>query len=254
MDQEELCDGRRSGVGTDCARGGHAGAAVDYFAARAGGDVFPSGGGYTYTNAAVLRGRWSDGGGAAGARETGGDLRIDGELSALVKGDPARSTRERDEPPLAPLADGRWLMVLRGSNGGEAGPARAAVGGVVGRRAPHIDETGAAELCGGRDFVSPSAEYFTLHLPPLISQRARSPAHRAHRADTVFGSVASLLNSVRSVSATMKLTTTTVKVCSTEIKRFAVEGPGHGRRPRGLTGKHDRSPNCPAVMKMNPIG
>jgi hypothetical protein len=38
------------------------------------------------------------------------------------------------------------------------------------------------------------------------------------------------------------------------IKRFAVEGPGHGRRPRGLTGKHDRSPNCPAAMKMNPIG
>ena len=56
-----------------------------------------------------------------------------------------------------------------------------------------------------------------------------------------------------SACATMKLTTITVKVCSTEIKRFAVEGLGHGRRPRGLTGKHDRNPNHPAAMKMNPI-
>jgi hypothetical protein len=62
------------------------------------------------------------------------------------------------------------------------------------------------------------------------------------------------LAALSTLRATMKLTTTTVKVCSTEIKRFAVEGPGHGRRPRGLTGKHDRSPNCPAAMKMNPIG
>jgi len=37
------------------------------------------------------------------------------------------------------------------------------------------------------------------------------------------------------------------------IKRFAVEGIGHGRVPRGPTGKHDRSPNGPAAMKMNPI-
>ena len=37
------------------------------------------------------------------------------------------------------------------------------------------------------------------------------------------------------------------------IKRFAVEGIGHGRVPRGPTGKHDRSPNGPAAMKVNPI-
>jgi hypothetical protein len=83
--------------------------------------------------------------------------------------------------------------------------------------------------------------------PRPESQRTRSPATEDTEQARVMGSVAS-------VSATMKLTTTTVKVCSTEIKRFAVEGPGHGRRPRGLTGKHDRSPNCPAAMKMNPIG
>jgi len=37
------------------------------------------------------------------------------------------------------------------------------------------------------------------------------------------------------------------------IKRFAVEGIGHGRVPRGATGKHDRSPDRPAAMKVNPI-
>jgi hypothetical protein len=37
------------------------------------------------------------------------------------------------------------------------------------------------------------------------------------------------------------------------IKRFAVEGIGHGRVPRGTAGKHDRNPNGPAAMKMNPI-
>lgn len=37
------------------------------------------------------------------------------------------------------------------------------------------------------------------------------------------------------------------------IKRFTVEGIGHGRVPRGSTGKHDRSPNGPAATKVNPI-
>jgi hypothetical protein len=55
----------------------------------------------------VLRGRWRD------------DGRIDWGLSALVKGDPARSTRGMDEPTVAELADGRLLMVMRGSNGGK---------------------------------------------------------------------------------------------------------------------------------------
>jgi hypothetical protein len=64
------------------------------------------GGGYTYSDAAVLRGRWRP------------DGRIAWELSALVKADPARSTRGMDEPTVAPLIDGRLLMVLRGSNGG----------------------------------------------------------------------------------------------------------------------------------------
>jgi len=79
------------------------------------GNYFNPGGGSTYTDAAVLRGRWRDGGKAS----DGSDLRIDWELSALVKGDPAKSTRGMDEPTVAPLADGRLLMVLRGSNGGK---------------------------------------------------------------------------------------------------------------------------------------
>jgi hypothetical protein len=63
------------------------------------------GGGYTYSDAAVLRGRW-----AADGRH------MEWELSQLVKGDPNLSTRGMDEPTVAPLADGRLLMVIRGSN------------------------------------------------------------------------------------------------------------------------------------------
>ncbi len=75
------------------------------------GKYFNPGGGYTYTDAAVLRGRWH--------AEAGAEGKIDWEMSALVKGDPERSTRGMDEPTVAPLADGRLLMVLRGSNGGK---------------------------------------------------------------------------------------------------------------------------------------
>ncbi len=71
------------------------------------GNYHNPGGGYTYHDAAVLRGRWRE------------DGRIDWELSALIKGDPARSTRGMDEPTLAPLADSRLLAILRGSNGGK---------------------------------------------------------------------------------------------------------------------------------------
>lgn len=62
------------------------------------------GGGYTYFDVAVLRGHWRP------------DKRIDWELSDVVRGDPARSTRGMDEASLALLPDGRVLMVLRGSN------------------------------------------------------------------------------------------------------------------------------------------
>lgn len=69
------------------------------------GNYYNPGGGYTYTDAAVLHGRW-----AADGRH------LEWELSQLVKADPKLSTRGMDEPTLAQLEDGRLLMVLRGSN------------------------------------------------------------------------------------------------------------------------------------------
>ena len=68
------------------------------------GTYFNPGGGYTYIDVAVLRGRWRP------------DKHLEWELSAVVKADPARSTRGMDESSLAVLADGRVLMVMRGSN------------------------------------------------------------------------------------------------------------------------------------------
>jgi len=69
------------------------------------GNYLNPGGGYTYCNAAVLRGRW----GADGRHMVW-------ELSQLITVDPNLSTRGMDEPTLAVLADGRILIVLRGSN------------------------------------------------------------------------------------------------------------------------------------------
>jgi hypothetical protein len=61
------------------------------------------GGGYTYTDVAVLHGRWQ------------GDHLV-WQMSEVVKGDPARSTRGMDEGTIEMLADGRLLLVMRGSN------------------------------------------------------------------------------------------------------------------------------------------
>jgi hypothetical protein len=68
------------------------------------GRYWRPGGGYTYHDAAVLIGRWSDG------------QKIEWELSERVVADPAKSTRGCDEPTLAEMPDGRILMVIRGSN------------------------------------------------------------------------------------------------------------------------------------------
>lgn len=67
------------------------------------GSLYNPVGGYTYTDAAVLHGRWQ-----------GSLLRW--EMSDLIKGDPSRSTRGMDEGTLGFLDDGSLLMVLRGSN------------------------------------------------------------------------------------------------------------------------------------------
>lgn len=69
------------------------------------GHYFNPGGGYTYSDAAVLRGRWSADG-----------RHMEWELSQRVVADPQLSTRGMDEPTVAELPDGRLLMVLRASN------------------------------------------------------------------------------------------------------------------------------------------
>jgi hypothetical protein len=61
-------------------------------------------GAYTYHDSAMLLGRWR------------GKADIEWELSELIKADPGRATRGMDEPTLAQLADGRVMVVLRGSN------------------------------------------------------------------------------------------------------------------------------------------
>jgi hypothetical protein len=87
------------------------------------------GGGYTYSDAAVLLGRWRP------------DGRLDWELSARIQADPARSTRGLDEPTVAPLEGGRLLLLARGSNSGRPG--------LPGRRwAARSDD-------GGRTWTSP---------------------------------------------------------------------------------------------------
>jgi len=69
------------------------------------GNYFNAGGGYTYTDGAVLRGRWGPDG-----------RHLQWERSELIKIDPNLSTRGADEPTLEVLADGRLLMLIRGSN------------------------------------------------------------------------------------------------------------------------------------------
>lgn len=73
---------------------------------NADGKLYNPTAGYTYTDALVLHGRWKG-------------KRLTWRAAEPVKGDPLRSTRGMDEPTLARLADGRILMLLRGSNAGQ---------------------------------------------------------------------------------------------------------------------------------------
>ena len=69
----------------------------------ADGKLYNPTGGYTYTDAIVLHGRWQG-------------KHLMWRSSEPVKGDSERCTRGMDEPTLAALPDGRLMMVLRGSN------------------------------------------------------------------------------------------------------------------------------------------
>ena len=70
------------------------------------GKLSSPGGGFTYTDAIMIIGRWT------------GDNRIEWETGQPIEGDPARSTRGLIEPTVAEMPDGRLLCVMRGSNGG----------------------------------------------------------------------------------------------------------------------------------------
>ena len=67
------------------------------------GKIYNPTGGYTYTDALVLRARWAG-------------RRLAWTAGEPVKGDPARTTRGMDEPTVETLSDGRLILVLRGSN------------------------------------------------------------------------------------------------------------------------------------------
>jgi len=69
----------------------------------ADGRLANPGGGYTYTDAAILHGRWKG-------------KQLVWRSSERIIGDPERSTRGMDEPTIATLQDGRLISVMRGSN------------------------------------------------------------------------------------------------------------------------------------------
>jgi hypothetical protein len=67
------------------------------------GDLYNPTGGYTYTDVAVLHARWKG-------------KHLEWQMADPIKGDPARSTRGMDEATIETLADGRLILVMRGSN------------------------------------------------------------------------------------------------------------------------------------------
>lgn len=67
------------------------------------GSLYNPAGGYTYTDAAILIGRWRG-------------RRLLWRMSEPIQGDPKRSTRGMVEPTLGRLDDGRLIVVMRGSN------------------------------------------------------------------------------------------------------------------------------------------
>ena len=70
------------------------------------GKLWSPGGGFTYTDAVMVIGRWAD------------NSRLTWVIGEPIEADPARSTRGMIEPTLAETPDGRLLCVMRGSNGG----------------------------------------------------------------------------------------------------------------------------------------
>ncbi len=68
------------------------------------GALYNPGGGYTYHHSAVLHARWK------------GRTELEWRMSDPIEGDPARTTRGTIEPTIGRLQDGRFILVMRGSN------------------------------------------------------------------------------------------------------------------------------------------
>jgi hypothetical protein len=77
---------------------------VQYSPAGPDGMYTNPGAGYTYTNCLILFGRWRP------------DGAVSWTASEKIIADPNRTTRGLIEPTIAELADGRIIMVMRGSN------------------------------------------------------------------------------------------------------------------------------------------
>jgi hypothetical protein len=67
------------------------------------GNLYNPTGGYTYTDVAVVHGRWKG-------------EHLEWKMADPIKGDPERCTRGMDEATIETLADGRLILVMRGSN------------------------------------------------------------------------------------------------------------------------------------------
>ncbi len=70
------------------------------------GKLYNPTGAFTYTDNTVLRARWKG-------------KQLTWEAGEPIKGDPERSTRGMDEGTIETLADGRLILVMRGSNSGK---------------------------------------------------------------------------------------------------------------------------------------
>ena len=109
------------------------------------GKYWSPGGGYTYTDVAVLVGVWTDG------------MKIEWEISERVKADPMKSTRGLVEPTIAEMPDGRILMVMRGSNNVEAKSSRLKWYSVSADGGLHWSRPKPWTYTDGSNFFSPSS-------------------------------------------------------------------------------------------------
>jgi hypothetical protein len=72
--------------------------------------LYNPGGGHTYTDVIILKGKWNS------------QNSISWTMAARIKGDSTRSTRGLIEPTMVQLKNKKFLVIMRGSNGGSKDP------------------------------------------------------------------------------------------------------------------------------------